>query len=332
MIISVESLRTALCAKGMSRQEVNEIKGRKKLVEQAVQMGINLQELMQNQVHEDEDTNDAAYTSDTTDEDIASLNEAVVSKQNTTAKETNAMDKFSDEWNAVVMSKFTDDELFPNPANPSQKLPNINGLRRVGVTMLPDIVFQGPINISTNLVDARPWVSVLYRISYSHYPVGVYSNIQQPQIVEVVAAGDCWSGNAPGNMGTTYATAMAETRAESRAWKKILGLTVPTYEEMSDKVASDIITDGTVDMSDTASDITKSAIDTKCKALGIDTNKFINRRKYLEPEKYKDTPFITLNDITKTVAKTMLGELNNYQNNSELAKSIPPEILMETNQ
>ena len=325
-LIAVETIRTALCGTGMPREEVNAIKGRRNLLEEASRRGIDLQQL----INLDRMTT-TEHEPDVNEDDITSVMQATpkgVPTATTSEYVPRNAEKFSEEWNALVLSKFTEEELFPNPLNPNQKIPNINGLRRIGSASLPDLVFQGPVQISTNIVDARPWVSVLYRISYSEYPVGRYVDITQPYQVDIVAAGDCWTGNAPPNTGVAYATALAETRAESRAWKKILGLTVPTYEELSEKT-NDVTTDGSVDMEDRASDISKSAIDNKCKILGIDTLKFINRKKYLEPDKYKDTPDISLDDLTKTLAKSMLSELNNYQNNSDLAKEIPPQILRD---
>lgn len=314
-MISVETLRSALVASGMTREQVNAIKGKQNLIQAVMARGINT-----NTLHQMELRSDTVAT-----DDIESINDVVEEPLGATSESPKKLQKFSKEWNSRIMTMFAKDELFPNPMDPNQLLPNINGLRRVGHDMLPDIVFEGPVGTQHMVVDGKPWVSVMYKIAFGQVPVAQYVDINRLPMTEVCAVGDCWVGNAP-NGEVVYAAALAETRAENRVWKKALGLTIPTFEEVVTNTTTkvDVSTDGSVNENGAASEVVKIAIRSKCVQLGIDVGKLLQQSKYNDGSTLK-----SLDSVTVKEARDILQELNSYQG-SENTQSIPKEILQRT--
>lgn len=304
-MISVQVLRDVLVAHGMTRQEVTNIKGKYNLIQKVNELGITTDQLLSfaNGEHEDEAPPEKIEF------------EAQAEEKTEEKTEVARLTKFSPEWNAFMMSLFHDDELFPNPVNPEQKLPNINGLRRVGHLMLPDIVCEKPVSVNTTVINGEPFVSVIYQIVFSDVAAAKYVNVMNPQKIEVCATGDCWIKNAPNGV-LMYATAIAETRAENRAWKKALGLTIPTFEEFAQASSvADAVTHGEVKDSNAASEFVKVAIKAKCEQLGIDTQQFL-RVKYSVG---------SLDNATVETARAILQQLNDYQNIG--SQEIPSEFL-----
>lgn len=110
-----------------------------------------------------------------------------------------------------VMSLFRDDELAEGKQG--DKHPRLHGLRRVVKEHFPNITFSGPVEIQ-----------VFSGGMICRYAV-------RAGIQEFMAAADATSRNV--NEGyDIYLTAIAESRAEARVYRKMLGIQVAAAEEI----------------------------------------------------------------------------------------------------
>jgi hypothetical protein len=165
----------------------------------------------------------------------------------------------SENWEEYVMSQFTEKELYIDEKE--NKYPTLNGMRRVSLFTLGRPIKSGPVSVVSNLSDA----------SYCIYEL-VFENGQT-----FSAAADGFPNNIAGSY-SIYPTAMAESRAEARAYRKALLLSTAAAEEVrgNEKVFNTVLE--TVKDYDLGEDISSqqiSIIETKCKSMKIDKAKFL---------------------------------------------------------
>ena len=165
----------------------------------------------------------------------------------------------SEGWEDYVMSQFNENELYVDEAQ--KKYPTLNGMRRVSLSTLGRPIKSGPVSVVSNLSDA----------SYCIYELVFESGHT------FSAAADGFPSNIAGSY-SIYPTAMAESRAEARAYRKALLLSTAAAEEVrgNEKVFSTVLQ--TVKEYDSEGDISSqqiSIIETKCKSMKIDKAKFL---------------------------------------------------------
>lgn len=165
----------------------------------------------------------------------------------------------SENWEDYVMSQFNENELYIDEKG--NKYPTLNGMRRVSLFVLGNIIRSGPTKVFSNFVDA----------SYCVYEL-LFDNGRSYS-----ASADGFPSNIAGSY-SIYPTAMAESRAEARAYRKALLLSTAAAEEVrgNEKVFSTVLQ--TVKEYDSEGDISSqqiSIIETKCKSMKIDKAKFL---------------------------------------------------------
>jgi hypothetical protein len=165
----------------------------------------------------------------------------------------------SEEWENYVMSLFTEDELYID--DKKNGYPTLNGMRRISLLVLGDIVKSAP-----TLVVSNPPVSCycIYEIQFDNGKI-------------FGAAADASTDNISGAY-SVYPTAIAESRAEARAYRKALLLKTASAEEIkgNEKAFNTVLQ--SVKEYDSEGDISSqqiSIIETKCKKLKINKNKFL---------------------------------------------------------
>jgi hypothetical protein len=214
----------------------------------------------------------------------------------------------SKDWADYVVGCFTNKEL--NDGNP-----NITGLRRVGRLLLGEVIESRPVDTRTSLDVEGPGKAVVtYKLVFD------WMNTDRPRIFGAVASS--WIGNTDDEFAV-FVEAMAETRAETRAYRKALLLDKVSAEELTSKNTSEVIEryqerlegeDG-----GRITGLQEKTITSLCDRLNIDVTKFINNgsRTY---DKISSVPY---ENATK-----MIMRLNDYQNANEV--EIPEEIKNES--
>jgi hypothetical protein len=133
---------------------------------------------------------------------------------------------------------------------------------------------------------------------------------------------DSWEGNTD-DMFCAFAVAIASTRAEARALRKVLKIRGVAAEELTKKDTAKIVRDistqkastsGDYDDQGRMSDAQCNFIDVKCKQLNIDGHKL-----------FKDVFNIShARKVSKKVASDIIDRLNDYQRDKG---SIPKDII-----
>ena len=176
------------------------------------------------------------------------------------SNEEKEIPEYGDEkWEKFVMDSFLQDELYID--DKGNGYPTLNGMRRITLLILGNVVRSGPVHVVSN-----PPVS-----SYCIY------EIELDDGTVYGATADACIDNISGNY-SIYPTAIAESRAEARAYRKALLLRTASAEEIkgNEKAFNTVLE--SVKEYDTEGDISAqqiSIIQTKCKKLKIDQNKFL---------------------------------------------------------
>lgn len=208
------------------------------------------------------------------------INSEEVTEESTTPSITSV------EWNDYVMGLFDAEEL-------QDGSPKCDGLRRVAQLLLGNIVNTDTIVVSAASNDNNHRATVVVKITFDNNGRDItYSG----------AADSCYDNTD--NIYRTYPTAIAETRAESRALRKALNLKTVVAEEVSKVSQLDV---GDSSFSKIQGPQIK-AIDVLCKRLNISVEKFIN----MGTKQYNN-----IKEIDYDVAIKMLEELNRYQVDSK---------------
>jgi hypothetical protein len=215
---------------------------------------------------------------------------------------------FSEEWPDYVMSHFQSNELIDGN-------PICAGLRRVAELLLGDIVQSGPTEVFPAMDNDGPGrATVVFSVTFNWMNSGSFKTFSE--------VADVWHGNTD-DLFCAHPVATASTRAEGRALRKALKIRCLAAEELAKKDIVEIVrektssktTDGDWNPEETITVQQKNFVESKCKQLNIDVNKFINSGEH----SYSD-----IEAVNKSVASSMIRVLNQYQNGSQ---EIPEEVM-----
>ena len=198
----------------------------------------------------------------------------------------------SPEWHDYAMTLFEENELVNGH-------PLVAGLRRVCELVLGPMTFSGPT-----------WVKPTDRDDH-HGRATVVFTVEFANGIKCAEVADSWEGNTDDTF-CAFAVAIASTRAEARALRKVLKIRGVAAEELTKKDTAKIVRDlskqtnstsGDYDDSGRMSDAQLNFIDVKCKQLNI------NGRKL-----FKDVYNVDQNrKVSKKVASEIIDTLNEYQ-------------------
>lgn len=168
----------------------------------------------------------------------------------------------SENWEKFVMDSFLQDELYVDEKG--NGYPTLNGMRRIALETMGRIISSMPLNVTSNPPNSSFCV---YQIVFEDGRI-------------FGAAADACLDNVSGPYAV-YPTAIAESRAEARAYRKALLLKTASAEEIkgNEKAFNTVLE--SVKEYDTEGEISSqqiSIIQTKCKKLKI------NQAKFLESE------------------------------------------------
>ena len=209
----------------------------------------------------------------------------------------------SPEWHDYAMTLFEENELVNGH-------PLVAGLRRVCELVLGPMTFSGPTWVKpTDRDDHHGRATVIFTVEFAN----------GTRCAEVA---DSWEGNTDDTF-CAFAVAIASTRAEARALRKVLKIRGVAAEELTKKDTAKIVRDISKQKSSTSgdyddqgrmSDAQCNFIDVKCKQLNIDGHKL-----------FKDVFNIShTRKVSKKVASDIIDRLNDYQRDKG---SIPQEIV-----
>ena len=208
----------------------------------------------------------------------------------------------SPEWHEYAMTLFQEDEMMNGH-------PLVAGLRRVTELVLVPIVFSGPTWVKpTERDDHHGRATVIFTVEFA-------SGLKCSEVA------DSWEGNTD-DMFCAFAVAIASTRAEARALRKVLKIKGVAAEELTKKDTAKIVRDLSKQTSSSSGDYNDSArmsdaqsnfIDVKCKQLNVNGSKLLSSVFNVSSSK----------KITKKVASEIIDRLNDYQRDKS---SIPSEV------
>jgi hypothetical protein len=243
------------------------------------------------------------------------------------------------EWQDYVMEQFDEKELVPDRKNPNKKYPTINGLRRIVELLLGEIVASGPSDVRTTMDPDIPGksvityeISIAWKLGASQWGLNLNEVVDYP-IKTFKGVGSSWHGNTD-DMFAVFPEVIAENRAEVRALRRALRLSIVGADELTSKDTATITrhilektnekaTDGNWDgESSLITDNQINSIKIMCERLGIDSTKFINSGS----KKYND-----IVEISRQTAANMIKRLNAYQSSENGSVSIPKDILITKN-
>ena len=119
-------------------------------------------------------------------------------------------------WEKYVLEQFEFDELYDD------KYPTLNGLRRVAINVLGTIVSSKIVQMSRNWEDSASAYCIYELVFNTPYGQQTFHG----------AADACPSNMSEEHGYSIYSVAIAENRAEARAYRKALLLKVVSSEEM----------------------------------------------------------------------------------------------------
>ena len=286
--MSVSEIREVLIDTfGCDADEVNETKGKSRLVE-ILEDSIAEEEGVEDiDFGEDEDTGDFEEVDEKTDDDIGEVRPALGSVG----------------WHDSVMAQFTDDELIKGN-------PTVDGMRRMVECVVGTIK-----SIKTKVVASPEQITLPGATNDRRATVVVRLTLHDGSSFD--GAGDVYWGNTDKEY-RNYAISVAETRAEGRALKRALRLKkVNAAEELAEKVEHDpmpVTNENVEDGPITGNQL--QFIDIFCKGDRLN----INVAKLLEHMNMSDN----ISKLTHIDGVAITKLLNKFQNQSE---DIPAELL-----
>lgn len=198
-------------------------------------------------------------------------------------------------WDDFLLSQLGEDEIDDNG------YPLLPGLRRLTKENIGEVIFSGPVSINYNISEGRPHATCLYEIQIL-WLKDVEPHAMDSAVVKTFrAAADCHPGNTDGAW-SNFATAIAEARAESRAYRKILELKTITGEEAANSA-----------MKPPEDEITKNQL----KVINLKIEKLGLRHDFIEF--YTGKP---INKCDKKDGAKLIRVINQYQSNLD---NIPQE-------
>lgn len=203
----------------------------------------------------------------------------------------------SPEWSDYVMTQFAEGELIDGK-------PVLVGLRRVGRMLLGEVKesYGECIASDFDLNNKRCNAVVNYTLVFDEG-----KRVSGMAEVNPFNTDDMFLG---------FPVATAESRAESRAWKKALmlrGLTfdeIPKDKDVKEQVKSIFGTDGSINNEGVITEKQKIVIERNCGLAGIDLVSFINSNKNYGP-------YSNISEVEKDVAAKMINKLTKYVNGEE---------------
>lgn len=201
-------------------------------------------------------------------------------------------------WHDFVMGMFDKKDLVKIEG---KDYPNVGGLRRVAKLLLGTIVSSRPVEVWP-FDGTRATVSYLIKI-ITH----------AGEMIECGDVADVSEDNQDPNF-MAFPVATAATRAEARCLRKILGLAMPAAEEMNRGSGAVKSAGPTVPELIEKTHIQPGQlkfIDSKCRQLNIDADKFLNGGK----KKFK-----TKEEIPFETAQDMIQQIGLYINGTEVPK------------
>lgn len=207
----------------------------------------------------------------------------------------------SPKWNDFLLSQLRDNELVDG--NPKHY-----GLRRLVEEYIGPIISQKIGSYTSPSKDnggnATVVTSFVILVQNETHP-------SHNDYIEIESIGGCNCGNTDSPY-SRYTESMAETRSESRAFRKILRLDAVSAEEISN-VANESSNSWELN-EETITDSQCSVIDMLCKRLNINVVKFLNSGKQ---------EYLHIKQISKNTAGKMLAEINVFQQDK---KPIPEHL------
>ena len=234
-------------------------------------------------------------------------------------------------WEPFIMEQFHGTEL-------EDGFPKINGLRRLTKKFIGNIVESGPIKVESYDTIDGPKAVVIYEVKIEpHILTGEVCFTETDarngtipiKCITFRGLANACSANVSGDIFASHMEPIAETRAEARALRKILGINIVGVDEKGKSVSekggeflsgSEI----TINGDSPCMPAQKMLITARCEGLGIDVEKFINRSYYTG--KSKEKTYEDIDGVTREHATAMVKELNRYQSTTEASIDIPEEI------
>lgn len=168
----------------------------------------------------------------------------------------------SEGWEKFVMDSFLPDELYIDEKG--NGYPTLNGMRRIALVVMGKIIISIPVEVHSNPPNSS---FCIYKLKFEDGRT-------------FGAAADACLENISGSY-CIYPTAIAESRAEARAYRKALMLRTASAEEIKgNEKAFDTVLESVKEY-DVEGEISQqqiSIVNTKCKKLKI------NQAKFLESE------------------------------------------------
>lgn len=201
-------------------------------------------------------------------------------------------------WTKYVLGRLSGEELWDGH-------PTVPGLRRVAAELLGDIVRNDadpvptPANATGLWATVKATIEILWR---KGVPDGDTLSVRT------------FTGLADGNVENLetefqrFASPTTETRAEGRALRKALHISVVTKEELTEVEIPEVRPDGRIDPAN------KNFIELKCMQCGMSVPKYIASW---------DKKYATLDDIPYGAAQKMVKHLSELQRDR---KRIPEEL------
>lgn len=211
-------------------------------------------------------------------------------------------------WNDYVMAHFLPTELY------NGKYPTLNGMRRVTELLLGQVVSSKPIILNSSLDDSTNGRA------YCVYEIQINNFLGSRHFRTYCGAADSFGGNTDKTYAI-YPVAIAEGRAEARAYRKALLLTTVAAEEIKgneksfESVLPDEKKEDEYNEKEPLSHGQKVALGVKCSQLKINKDSFF--------ELYAKENGKEVAKLNKQDGINLMKELTTYANQT---KEIPGEI------
>lgn len=193
-------------------------------------------------------------------------------------------------WEEFVLSKLTSKEIDESGH------PSTAGLRRIAPRLLGKIIESGPITVFNPEQSNDHRATIIYELVYINKDYVKDEDDPDERVIRVKEVSDAWEHNIDGDVFKKFPTAIASTRAEGRALRKALMLSVAVKEELSEEtfVPVSATQDGPI------KDTQVHTIDNLCKRYDISVQGLI--------EWGKDS---SIKDVTRKRGRAIIEWLNN---------------------
>lgn len=132
-------------------------------------------------------------------------------------------------WEEFVLSKLTSKEI------DDKGHPSTAGLRRIAPRLLGKIIDSGPITVFNPEQGNDHRATIIYELVYINKYFVKEEDHPEEKVIRVREVSDAWEHNIDGDVFKKFPAAIASTRAEGRALRKALLLSVAVKEEISEE-------------------------------------------------------------------------------------------------